>query len=117
MRVTQRTITARFTRPGFHCWPEAPGPRGYLAHPHRHLFHVEASVTVTHDDREVEFHDLLDAAAAGWPDQLDLGRRSCEQLAEAVAARIDLTWPGRQITVAVYEDNEVGATITFQGEP
>ena len=50
-------------------------------------------------------------------DQLALGRRSCEQLAEAVAARIDLTWPGRQITVAVYEDNEVGATIPFQGEP
>lgn len=113
--VMMRTIwcTAHFD--AYHRWPEAEGRRGYLAALHRHRFGVKAAVTVRHDDREVEFHDLADAVTEwcatrqGW----DLGRRSCEDLASELAEHLAAMWPGRRYRVTIDEDRSVGATLTF----
>jgi hypothetical protein len=56
-------IHVRFTEHGVHCWPQAPERRAYLRSLHRHLFFVEVSTAVEHDDREIEFHDLQEEAA------------------------------------------------------
>lgn len=77
--VTAR-IVVRFVAEGWHCWPAAPEHRSYLASRHRHLFHVEVRLPVVHEEREVEFHDLLDAAKVDFGSG-EFGAASCETLA------------------------------------
>lgn len=108
-------ITARFTLAGLHHWPSAPPRRAYLANPHRHLFRIAVTAEVDHPDREVEFHDLAEQAAALFarmgdpyhPDStlVDFGPRSCEVLARQLAvtlAAVDVP----VVAVLVSEDGE-----------
>lgn len=102
-------IVVRFQVAGFHQWPDAPDNRSYLRDKHRHLFHVEASMPVSHNEREVEFHDFLDFCRRRFPGG-DLGARSCESMAEALAITIKNRYQ-RSARVAVFEDGEVGAVV------
>jgi hypothetical protein len=107
---TERSITVRWTQDGFHRWPEATGTREYLASRHRHLFYYEVTVTVEHGDREIEFHDLLDLCKNAISDK-ELGRTSCEELADKVLEKVCNVYPNRpRYSATVWEDNEVGAT-------
>jgi len=70
---------------------------------------------VEHNDRFIEFHDLLDFAREVITDK-ELGRQSCEDLAETVidAVVVDLDRQGvtlNELTCTCWEDNEVGATV------
>ncbi len=103
-------ITTTFE--GWHAWPDAPQPRGYLASPHRHLFYVRAEVTVGHDDREIEFHDLMDFIVSCLPGP-DLGAQSCEMIARKIVDALAEKYPNRAVGVSVSEDNEVGAVVRF----
>jgi len=115
----------RFTVPGFHRWPGAPDGRGYLRNRHRHLFHCEVRVRVEHDDRDIEFHDLLDVARAGLLATADappewapgvavsfFGTASCETLARRLLDVVNAKWPGRAYHAEVWEDGEAGAVVT-----
>lgn len=110
-------VTHRFV--GFHAWPDAPPRRLYLASLHRHVFHVKTKVHVMHDDREVEFHDLLDRSLAAAetlgepmpPDARNLGPMSCEMIARNIAAAVSISYPGRTVVVEVSEDGESGAIV------
>lgn len=89
-------ISATVTVPGLHHWPGAHDARDYLRAPHRHLFHVTATLEVAHDERDVEWHDLaeqlmgyIDGLASGHRDGLhDFDARSCETLARQLAHRL-----------------------------
>lgn len=109
----ETTVWASVTAPGFHHWPDATPHRAYLADHHRHLFHLHARVRVTHEDRQVEFHDLSDTLRTWWgPHPRDCGTASCETLARALAAHLDQL--GMSVhTVTVSEDGEHGATLTY----
>lgn len=112
--IAQRTVMVTYEFIGFHRWPEAGQvvpARSYLADRHRHKFRVMVCVDVAHADREIEFHELLDHCAATGP--VELGRRSCEDIAEDVWATVTGRWPGRTGTVEVWEDGEVGARVAF----
>lgn len=106
----------RWTFEGWHRWLDATPARRYLSHPHRHIFHAEARITVEHHDREVEFHDLLDeckvALNSGHLPKYDAVSLSCEMMALQVVAALQAKWPNRPVTVTVSEDNENGATVT-----
>jgi hypothetical protein len=107
------TIHVRFTMPGWHNWPDAPEKRAYLAHEHRHLFHVEVSAVVQHDDREIEFHDLRDNAVAIFRSlgtDGRMGAMSCEMMARAVGADLVECYQ-RCFKISVWEDGEFGATV------
>lgn len=104
------TITVSFAAVGFHCWPGAPERRAYLRYRHRHLFTVKVSTTVAHDDREIEFHDLQDYARSLWPDDGELGFRSCEAIAREIATQMTAHY-GRSFLVEVCEDEEVCAAV------
>jgi hypothetical protein len=110
-----RTANVRFTIEGFHRWPDAPAGRAYLRMSHRHLFYIQATVEVMHNEREIEYHDLLDFCKAGFMVGVsgDLGPASCETMAEDLVNGIVEKWPGRFVEVSVFEDNEVGAKITY----
>lgn len=112
MSTLQSEIVVRFTAEGWHCWPQAPDRRAYLRQSHRHLFHVEARLQVLHNDREVEFHDLLDFCRENFPSG-DLGSRSCEMLASGLLDKIKDRHAGRSVSVGVFEDGEVGAVVSI----
>ena len=118
--VTARSITVTWNQPGFHRWPEAGEvlpDRAYLADKHRHLFYYEVTVTTEHNDREVEFHDLLDFCRYIAPAEgADLGRMSCEDMALQVGRAVNGRHPGRKVVVTVWEDLEVGATLEWAAE-
>jgi hypothetical protein len=113
--LTGTTIWVTTTFPGWHAWPGAPASRAYLATSHRHLFHVRVEAEVGHDDRELEFHDLLDRVNRALPPER-LGPQSCEMIARNIAAAVGDTWPGRVIRATVSEDGECGATVTIRGK-
>ena len=102
--------SVKFVAEGFHRWPNPTENRLYLQSRHRHLFHVKVDLEVRHDEREVEFHDLLGKARTLFGTG-DFGDRSCETLARQLAEGILARWPGRQVQVEVFEDGEVGAIL------
>lgn len=106
------TIFVNFRMEGFHRWPAAPEHRSYLRHEHRHLFHVQVRLEVDHDDREIEFHDLLDSSRSIFAELLRslTESRSCETLARALASRIS-SMHCRPVMVSVSEDGECGAEV------
>ena len=101
-------IRVRFTSPGMHCWPGAPERRAYLRNVHRHLFVVTVETLVEHDEREIEFHDLLDAARIGFV----IGDEwSCETMARDLANKLCKDFK-RPMTVIVSEDGECEAEVS-----
>lgn len=110
-----RFAVVRFRRPGFHRWPGAEGKRAYLAHEHRHLFHVEVKIEVYHNDREIEYHDLLELCEETWETKLgcELGPASCEGMAAVLLKELSRHFgEERRLSVSVFEDGEVGAVLT-----
>lgn len=104
------TAVIRFQVEGFHNWLDAPRTRKYLASLHRHIFHVEAHLSLAHNEREVEFHNFLDFCKTHFPGG-NLGIQSCETMASELAMKIDNNWPSRKVKVSIFEDNEVGAIV------
>jgi len=104
------SIVVRCQVPGFHHWENPHPARRYLADRHRHLFHVEVEMTVAHDDREVEYHDLLDHCRVWFPGG-EMGPMSCEQMATRLARDIASVYPGRQLVVSIFEDGEAGSRV------
>lgn len=109
-------ITALIRVPGLHHWPHAHAGRSYLAAPHRHLFHVKATVAVEHDERDVEFHDLADLMSErvelmgtphGWG-AIDFGPKSCETLARELLSDLHEC---RVVSVEWSEDGEFSAIV------
>lgn len=101
-------VRHRFT--GWHNWPEAPEHRGYLANTHRHEFHIEVSVRVDHDYRDIEFHDLKENVAAISPGE-ELGAYSCEMIARDYIDGLTECYGPVVDYVEVWEDGECGAHV------
>ena len=102
-------IFIRFSFVGFHRWEGAPEHRSYLATRHRHLFGVEVKCSVNNDDREIEFHDLLDESKAFFSEP-ERGNQSCEMMARSLGEFL-ASRHQRAFTVTVSEDNECGAQV------
>jgi len=122
--VAQRQIWVTFQKEGVHLYPAAKNDPAlatggwddvsFLGVAHRHIFHFRVAIDVFHDDRDIEFIQFkrwLESLYAS--DILELNHRSCEMIAEELAQEIHNKYPGRSITISVAEDNENGATMTF----
>lgn len=119
--MIDREIQVGIKLTALHCWPEASGHRAYLAQPHLHDFSIVARARVAHGDRDIEFHDLRDkvqavvrsfcsyrrGSSANGSVVYDLGRKSCEDVAEGV-----LLYVPEVHSVTVMEDESCGATVT-----
>lgn len=92
---------------GVHCWPNCD-IRGveFLRNPHRHMFYVEATKEVSHNDREVEII-MLKRIVTEYLESFDgnFYAMSCEDIAEDLLQRFDFH------SVKVLEDNENGAYV------
>ena len=118
------TIFVRLTVPAWHRWPDAPVGRAYLRQPHRHLWHYEARMPVHHDERDVEFHDLMrevriwlaETYQQDEGDGFHFGARSCETLARELGEHLAQRH-GREVEVSVSEDGEAGACVRVAPPP
>lgn len=114
----ERWIIVRFDFIGFHFWAAAPDDIAYLRLNHRHKFMVELEVSVKHDDREVEFHQLLRVAknylGSDKDKDVELGMKSCEMLAEEFIVVASQTYGDeRRYRCTIWEDGEVGARVEY----
>jgi len=125
MAVAERRIWVTFSREGIHCYPAAAtdptlatGDRydvSFLSHPHRHIFHFRVSISVVHNDRDIEFiqfkrwlEDLYGGGA------LSLDHKSCEMMADDLYIQIAARYPGRAVGIEVSEDGENGCLIEYR---
>lgn len=114
------SITVRVDVEGIHRYPAAAeDPRladvSFLSFPHRHIFQIEATIQVFHDDRELEFilvkRDLQQAFGQGI---LQLDYKSCEMINNDVAQYLANRYGANRIyVVSTSEDGENKATSTY----
>lgn len=118
-------IKVKHQRVGYHRWPLAPPERAYLSSIHRHNFTLLVEIEVTHDDRQIEFHDVLASLddvkfCAEWHHEAPaLLNRSCEQMAKVVLGELYTSFPeAGVINIEVWEDENCGARVEWKkGEP
>jgi hypothetical protein len=123
----KRMIWVKFSKEGIHKYPAAledpalaTGDEydvSFLGYPHRHIFHFQVWISVTHNDRDVEF-----LQAKRWLEKLydqktlQLNYRSCEMISEELYEKIIDKWPGREIWIEVSEDGENGCILKWDAE-
>lgn len=116
-----KNIWVTFQKEGIHKYPAAlEDPKlkdvSFLGYPHRHMFHFKVMIEVFHDDRDIEFimfkRELEQLYEINF---LQLDYKSCEMIADDLAAYIKDKYPGRELTIDVSEDGENGASCYYSG--
>lgn len=114
-----RYIEVSFQKEGIHRYPAAlEDPRltdvSFLGHPHRHIFHFRVRVSVTHNDRDIEFILFKRELEDLYHGTLEVDYKSCEMLAEDLINYIVKKYPYRDVEVGVSEDGENGAVLIYK---
>lgn len=120
----RRLIYVTFQKEGIHKYPAALTDKNlatgdeydvsFLGYPHRHIFHFKVAIEVTHNDRDIEFIQFKRWLENLYKDSiLALDYKSCEMIADDLYDVIAERYPDRVIEITVSEDNENGATITY----
>ena len=120
-RAEQSTkwIWVTFQRSGFHYYAAAgTDPNladvSYLANRHRHLFKFRVKIRVFHDDRELEFHQVLNYCENLFNDQhIELNHKSVEMLADELFRHLAVKYPQRAMVISVAEDGECGCEVEY----
>jgi len=124
MRTAKRMIWVTFRKEGIHKYPAAlEDPNlatgewddvSFLGYPHRHIFHFKVGITVTHNDRDIEFIQFK-----RWMEKLysegtlNLDYKSCEMMSDDLYEKIAEKFPGRAVHIDISEDGENGAHIEY----
>jgi hypothetical protein len=116
--MINRYIEVTFQKEGVHKYPAAltdPKLRDveFLGYPHRHMFHFRVRVSVTHNDRDIEFILFKRELEQLYQGTLNIDYRSCEMIAEELIEYVKLHYPGRYVEIGVSEDGENGAIIQY----
>ena len=118
--VAERMIWVRFEKEGIHKYPAAlEDPKladvSFLGYPHRHIFHFRVSISVFHNDRDIEFIQFKRWLESLYSDStLVLDYKSCEMIADDLYIQINSRYPGRHVILSVSEDNENGCEIVYR---
>ena len=117
-------IFVTFQKEGIHKYPAAltdptlaTGDEydvSFLGYPHRHIFHFKVWISVTHDNRDIEFIQFkrwLENLYSSGTLQLDY--KSCEMMSGDLFDTISNKYPGREIWIEVSEDGENGSFIKY----
>ena len=119
-----RMIWVTFQKEGIHKYPAALTQKelatgdeydvSFLGYPHRHIFHFRVWISVTHNDRDIEFIQFKRWLENLYKDStLTLDYKSCEMISEDLYAQIIARYPGREVWIEVSEDGENGCFIKF----
>jgi hypothetical protein len=86
----------------------------FLGYPHRHTFHFKVWISVTHDDRDIEFIQFKRWLENLYKEgTLQLDYKSCEMMSGDLYDSISNKYPGREIWIEVSEDGENGSFIKY----
>lgn len=118
LNMADRKIWVQFEREGIHCYPAAStDPEledvSFLGFPHRHIFHFNVKIEVTHNDRDIEFIRFKRWLESLYNGTLTLNHKSCEMIADELYLQIAAKYPDREVEIIVSEDGENGATIKY----
>lgn len=115
-----RSIWVTFQRAGFHRYPAAEWEKqladvSYLGQRHRHLFKFRVSIEVWHNDRELEFHQVLNYCESLFSTgALEIDYKSVEMLADDLYLKLaDRYGTQRIMEIEVSEDGECGCVIRY----
>jgi hypothetical protein len=119
-----KMIWVTFQKEGMHKYPAAltdpalaTGDEydvSFLGYPHRHIFHFKVWISVTHDDRDIEFIQFKRWLQNLYADAtLSLDFKSCEMMSQDLYDSISQKYPGREIWIEVSEDGENGSFIKY----
>ena len=121
-----KMIWVTFRKEGIHKYPAAATDPNlatgdeydvsFLATPHRHIFHFRVWLSVTHNDRDVEFIQFkrwLEKLYSSDQGVLSLDYTSCEMMSDDLYAQISARYPDREIWIEVSEDGENGSFIKY----
>jgi hypothetical protein len=119
-----RWIWVTFQKEGIHKYPAALDDPAlatgdeydvsFLGYPHRHIFHFRVAITVTHNDRDIEFIQFKRWLEKLYAEQtLVLDYKSCEMMSDDLFDKISEKFPGRSVKIEVSEDGENGALIEY----
>lgn len=119
-----KMIWVTFKKEGIHKYPAAlEDPNlatgdeydvSFLGYPHRHIFHFKVWISVTHNDRDIEFIQFKRWLEKLYNDAtLKLDYKSCEMMSDDLHDAISQKYPGREIWIEVSEDGENGSFIQY----
>jgi len=119
-----KMIWVTFNKEGMHKYPAAlTDPNlatgdeydvSFLGYPHRHIFHFKVWISVTHDDRDIEFIQFKRWLLNLYKDSiLALDYKSCEMISNDLYEVISQKYPGREIWIEISEDSENGSFIKY----
>ncbi len=121
-----KMIWVTFRKEGIHKYPAAATDPNlatgdeydvsFLANPHRHIFHFRVWLSVTHNDRDVEFIQFkrwLEKLYSSNEGVLSLDYKSCEMMSDDLYDIISKKYPGREVWIEVSEDGENGSFIKY----
>lgn len=120
MAAAERKIWVTFQRAGFHRYPAASeDPKlsdvSYLGSRHRHLFKFRVEIEIFHNDRELEFHQVLNYCESLYKDNhLEIDYKSVEMLADDLYLQLANRYPDRFMAIEVSEDGECGCRIEYK---
>jgi len=123
-RIAKRWIWVTFQKEGIHKYPAAledpdlaTGDEydvSFLGYPHRHKFHFRVAISVTHNDRDIEFIQFQRWLENLYKDDvIQLDYKSCEMMADDLFEQITVQYPCREIKIEISEDGENGAFIEY----
>ncbi len=119
-----KLIWVTFRKEGMHKYPAAltdpslaTGDEydvSFLGYPHRHIFHFKVWISVTHDDRDIEFIQFKRWLENLYKENtLALDYKSCEMISNDLFEVISQKYPGREVWIEVSEDGENGSFIKY----
>ena len=117
-------IWVTFRKEGVHCYPAAATDPNlatgdeydvsFLANKHRHIFHFRVWISVTHNDRDIEFIQFKRWLENLYKDNiLNLNFMSCEMMSDELYSAILEKYPSREVWIEVSEDGENGSLIKY----
>lgn len=123
-RDAKRWIWVTFQKEGIHKYPAAledpalaTGDEydvSFLGYPHRHKFHFRVAISVTHNDRDIEFIQFQRWLENLYKeDVIQLDYKSCEMMSDDLFDQISAKYPGRDVKIEISEDGENGAIIEY----
>ena len=123
MQNAKRMIWVTFTKEGIHKYPAALDDPSlaagdeydvsFLGYPHRHIFHFKVGITVTHNDRDIEFIQFKRWLVKLYEGELNVDYKSCEMMSDDLYEKINDKYPGREVHIDISEDGENGAHIEY----
>jgi hypothetical protein len=122
---SKKRIWVTFRKEGIHRYPAAEWDKtlatgdeydvSFLAHPHRHIFHFKVGISVTHNDRDIEFIQFKRWLENLYGEKtLEVDYKSVEMIADALYIEIATCYPRRDIWITVSEDGENGTDCYYQ---